>query len=324
MNSSNTLPVRKRKRRLSLTTKKAISGWIFVLPFVLGIIMIYGPIVFKSIQISFVSLEGTASREVKEFIGFDNYKRIFEEGANFLEAIMNGIKSLVIQIPSIVIFSLLMAVILNQKMAGRTLFRAIFFLPVILSTGVIAATDASSNALANMESGQVDTNTGEAGFMSSMDLASMLGNIQMGSALVDIVVGLVNDIFDIISRSGVQMLIFLSGLQSISPSIYESCQMEGASAWETFWKITLPMISPMILVNAIYTVIDAFTAPDNNVMGYVQKLLRGGTSGTALGSPIEAVQVGHAMIWVYTALVLVVIVLVALIMKAFVFYQKRD
>ena len=111
------------------------------------------------------------------------------------------------------------------------------------------------------------------------------------------------------------MLIFLSGLQSISPSIYESCEVEGASAWETFWKITLPMISPMILVNAIYTVIDAFTAADNRVMIYIEKIYSKGGPGYAHSS---------AMSWIYVGVVLMFIVVVALIMKTVVFYQKRD
>ena len=150
-----------------------------------------------------------------------------------------------------------------------------------------------------------------------MDIEALLSNMELGSGLVDIVVGLVNNIFDIISRSGVQMLIFLSGLQSISPSIYESCHVEGASAWETFWKITLPMVSPMILVNSIYTVIDAFTSVDNRVMSNVYSELQ-------KVQDASAIQSGHAMAWLYIALVLVVILLVGLLMKAFVFYQKRD
>ena len=112
------------------------------------------------------------------------------------------------------------------------------------------------------------------------------------------------------------MLIFLSGLQSISPSIYESCEVEGASAWETFWKITLPMISPMILVNAVYTVIDAFTSADNRVMLYIAKILG---SDTPNGKGVAG-----AMTWVYIGVVLVFIRLVALIMKTVVFYQKKD
>ena len=209
-----------------------------------------------------------------------------------------------------------MAIILNQKMAGRTVFRAIFFLPVILCTGIIDSIDANNAFLEAMNnaSGTIDDGTGQGeGIMSAMDLQSLLGNIKIGTGLVEYVVGLVNDIFDIVSRSGVQMLIFLSGLQSISPAIYESCQIEGASAWETFWKITLPMISPMILVNAIFTVIDAFTAADNRMMSFIQGITK------ADNRPEAA-----AMYWVYILVVLGVIALVALIMKTFVYYQRRD
>ena len=109
------------------------------------------------------------------------------------------------------------------------------------------------------------------------------------------------------------MLIFLSGLQSISPAIYESCQIEGASAWETFWKITLPMISPMILVNFIYTIIDAFTSADNRVMNFIGGMTKAGYQ--------EEVT---AMYWIYILVVLLMIVVVVFLMKAFVFYQRRD
>ena len=150
--------------------------------------------------------------------------------------------------------------------------------------------------------------------MSAMDLQSILGNIKLGTGLVEYVVKLVNDIFNIVSRSGVQMLIFLSGLQSISPAIYESCQIEGASAWETFWKITLPMISPMILVNFIYTVIDAFTSAENRVMNFIGMM----------SNQTNFKEETTAMYWVYILVVLLMIVVVGLLMKAFVFYQKRD
>lgn len=110
------------------------------------------------------------------------------------------------------------------------------------------------------------------------------------------------------------MLIFLAGLQSISPAIYESCYMEGASAWETFWKITFPMISPMILVNTIYTIIDSFTSADNAVMQTIQ------TVYNASGRMTESV----AMSWIYFLIVILILAVIAGILSAFVFYQRRD
>ncbi|MGM9646136.1 MAG: carbohydrate ABC transporter permease [Eubacteriales bacterium] len=305
-----------KKHRLSLNTRKSLSGWLFVLPFVIGIIMIYAPVVFNSIQITFSEISFEKGMQLTP-VGFENYIYIFNKDEYFSITIVDGLFDLILQIPAIVIFSLFMAIILNQKMTGRAVFRAIFFLPVILSTGIIDSIDTNSKFFEAMENSQggVDNNTGDeaGGIVSALDIQNLLGNIKLGTGLVEYVTNLVNNIFDIVSRSGVQMLIFLSGLQSISPSIYESCQIEGATAWETFWKITFPMISPMILVNAVYTVIDAFTSADNRVMVYIQKIY----------SKSDYAHAG-AMAWVYVGIVLVFILLVALIMKAIVFYQRRD
>ena len=112
------------------------------------------------------------------------------------------------------------------------------------------------------------------------------------------------------------MLIFLAGLQSISPAIYESVQIDGATAWETFWKITFPMISPMILVNAVYTVIDSFTTNSNTVMTFIQNV-----KDTQIGNGDV---VASAMSWIYFLIVIVIVALVALFASAFVFYQRRD
>ena len=312
-------PYRKMRRGLSLLTKRSLSGWLFILPFVIGIVVIYAPLLFTSLQASFYNV--ATDGELKEFVGIQNYITAIQ--GDFSITLVDGFVDLILQIPAIVIFSLFMAIILNQKMTGRAAFRAIFFLPVILSTGIIDrlnSTDAFSNAVGSAGGG-IDNNTGEeaGGIVSALDIERLLGNIQIGSGLVEYVTNLVNNIFDIVSRSGVQMLIFLSGLQSISPSIYESCQVEGASAWETFWKITLPMISPMILVNAVYTVIDLFTCYDNRVMVVIDKYFFG-TGGVS--KPIFGL--GSAMSWLYFGIVLLFILIVAIILKSVVFYQRRD
>ena len=315
---------KKRKAKLSLTGKKALSGWLFCLPFVLGILGIYLPIVFKSIEVGFHGPMGNDPA-----FTLNAYKAVFIDMKGdfvFLDTVKDAVRDLIIQIPAIVIFSLFMAIILNQKMTGRAFFRAIFFLPVILSTGIIDAIDADIHAGDVADGSTMDEGAGEAassGLVSTLDIEMLLSSVNLkftlGNTTIDlvkIVTDLVNDIFNIVSRSGVQMLIFLSGLQSISPSIYESCQVEGASAWETFWKITLPMISPMILVNAIYTVVDLLTAADNRVMeglgGY------GGMFGDKNPGNFSA------GIWVYTAIALLIIVVVALILRTVVFYQRKD
>jgi ABC-type sugar transport system permease subunit len=151
--------------------------------------------------------------------------------------------------------------------------------------------------------------------ISALDIQKLLSSMQVGAGLVDLVVEWVNNIFSIVNRSGVQMLIFLAGLQSISPAIYESCQIDGATAWETFWKITFPMISPMILVNAVYTVIDSFTSESNSIMAFIDSVYSGVTGGQVVSS---------AMSWVYFLIVIVIVLVVAAICSAFVFYQRRN
>lgn len=212
-----------------------------------------------------------------------------------------------------------MAVLLNQNMFGRAAFRAIFFVPVILSTGLIDQIDQSNVLLSYMgeTTSGIDTGTGRdtvTEIVSVADLSRLFRNMQVGRELLDYVANYVNQIYNIINRSGVQMLIFLAGLQSISPSIYESCSIDGATAWETFWKITFPMISPMILANTIYTVIDSFTSQSNAVMNYISQVYN------EAGGQV----VSSAMSWMYFLLVLLIIAVVVAVLSAYIFYQRRD
>ena len=315
---ASTKPV-KKKKPASLDAKKARGGWFFVLPFVIGFIILYIPMLINSVEFSFSKIHvlGKAGYAL-EYIGLENYREALFSDANFVRTLTESIKQLVLDVPAIVIFSLFMAIMLNQKMIGRAVFRAIFFIPVILTTGLIDQIDQGNAAMDYMSSGGIDTGAGgsEEGIISAMDITNLLGNMVIGTELVQYVVDLVNNIFNIVNRSGVQMLIFLSGLQSISPSIYESCQMDGATGWETFWKITFPMISPMILVNAVYTVIDSFTSESNAVMRYINTVYNTGS--------LRPRELSSAMSWMYFLMVLALIGLVALIMSAFVFYQRRD
>ena len=310
---------RKKKRGASLDVKKARAGWLFVLPFIIGFVLLYLPIIYDSIKYSFHDIRILTGGGFKlRWVGFENYSNALFVDPNFVQKLGEGITQLILDIPAIVIFSLFVAILLNGKIAGRAAFRAIFFIPVLLTTGMIAEIDAS-NTLANYmgDAEGIDTGSGEsqvAEIVSVMDIEALFSNMMIGTELVQYVVNLVNNIFNIINRSGVQMLIFLSGLQSISPAIYESCSIDGASGWETFWKITLPMVSPMILVNAVYTVIDSFTSSSNVVMQYIES-----QSPTSSGDPLTS-----AMSWMYFLIVILMIAAVAGLVSAFVFYQRRD
>jgi len=311
---------KKRRKIISLDKKKARAGWLFILPFVIGFAIIYLPVIFDSIKYSFCEIKILQGGGYKlNFVGLENYQEALFGDPNFVQVLFSGIKQLLFDIPAIVIFSLFMAVLLNKKMFGRAAFRAIFFIPVILSTGLIANIDAQNILDSYMGTGGgIDDGSGQASgvteIVSMADFTWLFRNMQVGTELLDYVVGVVNNIYGIINRSGVQMLIFLAGLQSVSPAIYESCSIDGASGWETFWKITFPMVSPMILVNTIYTVIDAFTAESNTVMKYIDEVY------SKAGGNVVAT----AMSWIYFLIVIAIIAAVAGLLSAYIFYQKRD
>lgn len=314
--TSATNAPKKKRKAASLDRKKARSGWFFVLPFVIGFVFIYLPIVLDSLSLSFNYMSTIQGGGYElEFVGFKNYyDALFgENGSNYVQTLVLGLQDLALDIPAIIIFSLFVAVLLNQNMVGRGAFRAILFLPVILSPTIMSIFTDSSMAMSE----GIDDGSGmnaAADIVSAMDVQALFANMKVGTELVTYVVSMINGILQIVNRSGVQILIFLAGLQSISPAIYESCSIDGATAWETFWKITLPMISPMILVNAVYTLIDAFTNEQNMVMTYISELT----------SALHGRELSTAMAWMYFLIVILILAAVAGILSAFVFYQKKD
>lgn len=302
----------KKGKKVSLDARKARAGYIFVLPFILGIVLIYIPILLDSIWFSLTERDfSTPGKITYEFVWFKYYVEAFTINPNFVSNLIAGIQQLIFEVPAVIIFSLFIAVVLNQKMLGRAAFRAIFFLPVIVSTGIMETINASDIMSSQTQSGIDDGSGGGANeIISVLDVERLFSSMKVGGELVTYVVRIVNNVYNIINYSGVQMLIFLAGLQSISPSIYEACRIDGATGWETFWKVTFPMISPMILVNTVYTIIDAFTRTQNPMIQYINTVTDPSSS--------------TAMSWTYFIVIMLIIAAVAAIASTFIFYQRRD
>ena len=309
----------KTKKPASLDARKARAGYVFILPFLLGIALIYVPILLDSIWFSFnkltidINADGIPVQVLK-YQGLEYYRYALLESPDFVTKLLEGIQQLIFEVPAVIIFSLFIAVVLNQKMLGRAAFRAIFFVPVIISTGLMESINAADIMSDASQEGINDGSgaEGSTGIISAMQIESLFKDLSIGTDMVGYVVNLVNNIYNIINYSGVQMLIFLAALQSISPAIYEACRIDGATGWETFWKITFPMISPMILVNAIYTIIDAFTRSTNKTMKFISTIY---TSQS---------ETATAMSWIYFVVVILIIAVVAGIASTFIFYQRRD
>lgn len=329
VNAPAVKPVKKKRSGASLIEKRYRLGWIFIAPFIAGLLLFYISIVFNTLQFGFSTFHTNTIAQgggyYLEWAGIDNFVDVLTketvmsgtEQVSFIEGLFTSIGNQFVDIVTIILLSLFVAVLLNQKMVGRAVFRAIFFVPVVVGAGIISQIDAAGNntILEMMSNGEmIDMgavgDSGLNGLVSAMDISMLFSNLGIGTGLVDMVVGLVSDIYDIVNRSGVQMLIFLSGLQSISPSIYESASMEGATGWESFWKITFPMISPMILANAVYTVIDSFTAEDNIIMVKILSM--------------EDFAHQSAASLIYFVIIAILLLLVAFICSRFVFYQRRN
>ena len=210
----------KKKKIASLDKRKARVGWVFVLPFLLGFAFIYLPMLFNSIKLAFCDITTITGGGVEfRFTGFENFQYALFTDAGFLQTLTTGLGQLVFEVPAILLFSLFMAILLNQKMIGRAAFRAIFFLPVVLATGVMESIEAGNILGTMMGSGAgIDDGSGSSAaseIVSAMDFEALFASMKIGTELVKYVVDIINDIYAIVNRSGVQMLIFLSGLWAV-------------------------------------------------------------------------------------------------------------
>ena len=260
--------------KLSLANRKSIVGLLFVMPFLIGFIafIAYGLITTIRMSFSDVILAGATSGVELVWNNFENYVYAFTVHPTFPEVLGTSILNIIIDVPLIIFFSLFMALLINQKFRGRTVVRAIFFLPVILGAPAIANALVSARA---MMVGGVSPASPE--IMASVSaninvdvnyILYMLGDIAIPTALLGYIIDAVNRINSIIISSGVQIVIFLAALQSIPPSVYEAAKIEGATPYETFWLITFPMVSPLILTNVVYTIIDSFTTSTAVTLSY--------------------------------------------------------
>jgi ABC-type sugar transport system permease subunit len=261
----------------------------------------------NSLHYSFSTLKVNDTGFSVEPAGWLNYKNALFQDERYVRTLTESMINMFLNVPLIVIFSLFAAVLINQRFRGRALARAIFFLPVILASGVIAAVDASDYAQTIIGNATTQSN-GESGLFKNLDFAILLYRSGVNFQIVEFFLGAVGRIYQIITASGVQILIFLAGLQSISGSLYEASKIEGATNYESFWKITFPMISPLILTNVIYSIID--------------NLLTSPTTAQIRDTAFRQYQFGlsASMAWIYFVVISIFLWIVTLLISRKVFY----
>lgn len=242
-----------KHRHTDLIRKRNRAGYFFMFPLILGIVFIFIPNVLMTLQFSMndVKINGSEGYSLI-FKGFDFYRKVIFVNAQFIPEVVKSYKDLLLNVPVILIFSIFISMLLNQKFRGRTTARAIFFLPVLLATGIFDYVEISM--LGVMNSSLAATGASGGGGV-NYALGNMLTNLKFSPLLIDIVLSAVSNIYGILKLSGIQIFIFLAGLQEIPIYLYEAAEVEGCSKWESFWKITFPMLAPQISVNTIYTLV---------------------------------------------------------------------
>ncbi|MDO9628302.1 MAG: sugar ABC transporter permease [Acholeplasmataceae bacterium] len=280
------------KRKMSRALRENLIGYSFIGIWIVGffIFMLYPFISSLVYSMSEVRILGSGIDI--QFHWFENFKNIFkiEEGFQFIEALISFLQEIVFQVPIIIVFSVLIAVLLNQPLKGRGMFRSIFFLPVIISSGPVI------NEL-------ITQGAGGAAIFESYGFITIIENT-LNPGLAAPIINVFSEIIIIFWFSGVQILIFLAGLQKVDRQIYEAARVDGAGPWESFWKITLPSLSTLVFINIIYTIVLLSTFSENAVIISIKSNMFNINTGYGMAS---------AMAWVYFIIVMLMIGIVAVI-----------
>lgn len=303
--------MKKKKNKLAgLQKRKAIAGYLFILPFILGFLMFMLKPMADSLYMSFCNVTLNPGNVVKEWCGLYNFKFAFRADPNYATDLGDELLRMLLYSCGIMVFSFFVALLLNQEFKGRALVRAIFFLPVILNSGVILGLEENNYLMAQLANTVEDAT---AGISITGALEEVLRTAGVGVRAYEWVFEIIDNIYDIAVASGIQIIIFLSGLQTISRSMYEAADIEGCTKWESLWKITFPMISSMFLVNWIYTVVDFCMRSDNAVMKTIQNIM------------VVSLDYGKAsaMSWTYFGIIALFVALTSFFISKGVYYYEN-
>ncbi|MBQ2929719.1 MAG: sugar ABC transporter permease [Clostridia bacterium] len=291
----STKAIKKSRRHLSMAQKRSFEALIFLTPWLIGLCLFFLRPIWVSLRLSFSEITRMKGF-IMEWVGLENYQYIFFYDINYVPMFLKTIADTLLNTPICLVFSLVIAILLNREMKGRGFFRAAFFIPVLLGAGYV---------MKQMLGMGADGTTITTGIMVPQLIADLLGH-----QLTEFLQGVLDRITVVLWKSGVQIVLFLAGLQGISSSLYEAARVDGATEWEMFWKITLPMITPVILMNAVYTIVSFFTDATNPIVDYIYQ--------QSFGNPQQFAH-GAAMGWMYFAFAFLLCIITIGVMRRFVF-----
>ncbi len=270
--------MKKRKRLITNSFKYRMTGLLFVTPWIIGFFIFFLYPLYQSILFSFSKVTFAAKGRVIKFVGMDNFEYFFSRDPYFIQRLIAFFKNTMLQVPLILVFSLVLALLLNEKVRLKGMFRTLFFLPIVVVSGPVM------NMLLTQGS-------------STIPLIEQYGIYEiiegaLPQFLEEPVTSLFSQLILILWYSGVPILIFIAGLQKIDQSLYEASSIDGASSWVSFWKIVLPSIKGMILINAIYIIVFLATSEINDVIIWIRDSM--------LDASKRGFGIASAAAWIYS------------------------
>lgn len=298
----------KLKKYRGMQGRRAVYGYLFIAPFIFGFLAFMVRPFIQSLWMSLCEVTVSVDGFKMSFWGIESYKKALTVDPEFTQMLYEEFVKMIRNSLATMVFSFFVAMLLNQKFKGRAFVRAIFFLPVILSSGVLVGLEYNNTLLQGMKDVMQESSSANI----TAALEAILKETGIGTKAFSVVFDIVNSVYDIAIASGIQIIIFLSGLQAISSSMYEAADIEGCTRWESLWKITLPMISPLFLVNWIYTIIDFFVKSDNQIIEKINEAM------------ITNMDYGFssAMAWIYFGVIMAIIGISSFIISKVVYYYE--
>lgn len=288
-----------KKLRLTAEKRKSIAGFAFIIPWLIGFCIFFIRPMIASLRYSFLYFDPITLDFVPLESGwFGNYIRAFTNDTNFLPKFIASLETLVYQVPIIVVFSVFVGTLLKSNFRGRTFMRSVFFLPIIVNTGIVYSIVKQS--LTDVSRGAGDE---VASIFNPTVLIESLQQSGIPTKVVDVISSVISNSVDCVWLSGIQILIILAGLMSIPSSYYEVAEVEGGSPWVVFWKVTIPSVMPYIVVVMVYTIVDSFTSTENVAMDYITDVVFGN----------YMISYGSALFWIYFFTVFLIVGLVFLL-----------
>lgn len=291
--------------------KRSIAGVLFILPWLIGTALFFVLPFCQSALFTFNNIQFTSSGFKLTFSGLYNYNYVMNSDPQFKTLLPTAFLNMAYQVPIIVFFSLFIAMILKSKFHGRTFCRAIFFFPVIIASGVVMGILSENMNLGSSVTQNLSAQQSSYLFQAP-DFLVILKNLGLPTTVFGLLTVVINQMFSLVWKSGVQILLLLAAVNNIPDSSYEAADIEGATEWEKFWKITFPLVSPTLLVAVFYTIIDTFTDYQNQVMRYINKM-----AASAFYS------LSTTMAFIYFIGILIIVGIINMILSKHVFYMSE-